>query len=236
MGVLAQQLISMSFITLLWGAASECSDNDQFKDHAGDACISWVGYDCSRSGFPADQEAALLANCKKSCDVCPTVANVAPVATTTTTMQTPPLPSSSQPCCDNKTFRDPYGDTCASWRGFDCKGSRLQADLLTNCRASCAAFVVCSSESCPPDDENFIDQEGYTCKSWTGYDCLLSGYQARNQKELLAKCMKACGLCPSIVCGESTVAGTSPQPCSDNDAFTDYDGDTCRYPSLLCLG
>jgi hypothetical protein len=51
-----------------------CTDNASFVDAQGYKCSGWVGYDCTRAsedyGYTAAQEAAILANCKKTCNQC----------------------------------------------------------------------------------------------------------------------------------------------------------------------
>ncbi|MCU0660756.1 MAG: hypothetical protein MUC50_00335 [Myxococcota bacterium] len=59
-----------------------CADNASFVDAQGYKCSGWVGYNCTRAaedyGYTAAQEAAILANCKKTCNQCSTTTDLCP--------------------------------------------------------------------------------------------------------------------------------------------------------------
>mmetsp|Transcript_167195 Transcript_167195/g.537041 ORF Transcript_167195/g.537041 Transcript_167195/m.537041 type:complete len:584 (-) Transcript_167195:26-1777(-) len=167
-----------------------CCDISEFVSPGGEMCQDWAGLDCASAGsygYSHIEIAWLLGNCSATCKLC-----------------TDCEPSNAA-CCDNLAFLDATGDACKLWQTFDCNSAasalgytlEQQDDLLRNCPLSCAA---CSTGSDCLDSVTFVDEKGFSCASWSGFDCSSAaaafGYAPRGEAELLRQCRRSCGRCP----------------------------------------
>lgn len=159
---------------------NSCCDDPDYLDSYGEECHTWKGYDCP-SYEP--QNAGLLQKCMATCKQCPS------------------CEATNLQCCDTVGYRDAVGDSCSSWRGYDCTRSRFLRnselrDLQNNCPKSCG---WCSPGTDCTDEEEWLDSYGFACIHWRGYDCSKAtanfGYKADVQAELLKRCPLTCGLC-----------------------------------------
>jgi len=127
--------------------------------------------------------------------------------------------------CDDGNFLP--GDGC-SWdctpeRGFVCASWSSDMNNLGDCA----------------DDLSFIDALGFSCSSWSGYDC--SSYFGYSEEELQAvqsACSNSCNVCNQrlegacwSVCGDGIRAG--PEQCDDGNGMND---DGCSSACTLESG
>jgi hypothetical protein len=196
-----------------------CLDTPDWKDAKGYTCSSWSdSEDCSKigkrimlRGYTLDELVEVLDNCKASCKLCRTWADVGSKIV--------------KGCEDTEDFVDEKGRECSDWRKFPFNGRCEQRapflgyttggkkQLLENCRESCKVCFNPKTGSKKDNDddsegagcadtEDFTDALGKPCSSWEGnrfkpIDCnrAYAGYTVFQQQEVVANCPQSCGLC-----------------------------------------
>lgn len=111
-------------------------------------------------------------------------------------------------------YLDAEGYTCSSWTGYDCTNypgysSAELADVQSNCPNSCG---VCSPGTDCTNNEGWLDEKGYDCHSWQGYDCSqaeIFGYTDSGEAAVLQHCPLACAMCSPLSSSTSSSASTS---------------------------
>eukprot|EP00438_Fugacium_kawagutii_P010043 Skav212675 [mRNA] locus=scaffold1227:830280:832126:- [translate_table: standard] len=130
---------------------NSCCDDPDHLDSYGATCDTWKGYDCLAYPF----EVGLLQKCAATC------------------LQCPLCEATNTACCDVGGYLDAEGYACSSWIRYDCTNyagfsSAELADLQSNCPLSCG---LCSPGTDCTNNEGWLDEKGYDCHSWQGYDC-----------------------------------------------------------------
>ena len=164
-----------------------------FHDASGYTCSQWAGYDCTTAdadgdagwGFSPEEKQELLENCRRDCHVCDTGTAL---------------------CADTPGFVDAKGYSCSDWRGpYNCGDAESEyafshdeaEELRANCRRGCG---LCDSgtETCA-NTPGFVDEKGWVCADWAGYDCAAAeaeyAFSQEGVEALRANCRAECGSC-----------------------------------------
>eukprot|EP00443_Scrippsiella_acuminata_P051060 CAMPEP_0115566616 /NCGR_PEP_ID=MMETSP0271-20121206/103674_1 /TAXON_ID=71861 /ORGANISM="Scrippsiella trochoidea, Strain CCMP3099" /LENGTH=528 /DNA_ID=CAMNT_0003000925 /DNA_START=138 /DNA_END=1721 /DNA_ORIENTATION=- len=177
---------------------NRCCDNGNYLSASAETCHDWAGYNCSSAwqyGYSDVETIWLLGNCSATCGLCQD------------------CEPSNADCCDKPAFVDALGDACKHlgdacklWQNYDCHEaasiwgytSRQQEEVLSNCPFSCG--ICAKSDDCL-DSLTFVDEGGYICAEWEGFDCTLAvekyGYSAHGEAEVLSMCLLTCKQCPA---------------------------------------
>jgi hypothetical protein len=111
------------------------------------------------------------------------------------------------------------GATTVDGGGDDVCGGGENA---SSCPADCSSDPGPEPGQCV-DSAGFVDEQGYDCADWVGYDCERAveewGYSRAGENAIIANCRASCELCP---------AGSDPEPvCADTQSFADEQGCDC---------
>ena len=175
------------------GGGDDCVNTPWFHDASGYTCSQWAGYDCTTAdadgdagwGFSPEEKQELLENCRRDCHVCDTGTAL---------------------CADTPGFVDAKGYSCSDWRGpYNCGDAESEyafshdeaEELRANCRRGCG---LCDSgtETCA-NTPGFVDEKGWVCADWAGYDCAAAeaeyAFSQEGAEALRANCRAECGSC-----------------------------------------
>jgi len=174
---------------------SEAKKKPPCFDSSGPDGSGWIGFSCAKVPKAWCSDPPTGANCPLRCGTCPGgVSGPAGDPLVPPTPATPATPAPTPPpaptgCEDSDTFKDPYfGDTCKSWKGFQCTGHSFSDELVKYCPRACKTCTPAAPEGCQ-DSHDYTDPVyGDSCAQWSRYIC--TGYSM--SAELVAACPLAC--------------------------------------------
>ncbi|CAE8654690.1 unnamed protein product, partial [Polarella glacialis] len=113
---------------------------------------------------------------------------------------------------------------CRHMHLTDCSLQKLRLQVSTG--SMCGATASSVDRNCK-DEESFVDEKGYFCDAWIGYDCSKAAtekwsYSQSGQAMLMQKCKLSCGLCEL-----KDPCPCLDRNCKDEESFVDEKGYFC---------
>eukprot|EP00930_Biecheleria_cincta_P062196 TRINITY_DN4769_c0_g1_i1.p1 TRINITY_DN4769_c0_g1~~TRINITY_DN4769_c0_g1_i1.p1 ORF type:complete len:1725 (+),score=155.69 TRINITY_DN4769_c0_g1_i1:24-5198(+) len=243
-------LHGLPLLCLICGAWS-CSDDATFQDRLKNGCTAWAGYDCNDTypGYSEDDMVAVRSKCPVACELC----NLETSAVRSSTTASGAFVTGAS-CMDNSSFQDVKGFRCESWAGHDCRtllsgySEQDMAAVRLGCPVACrecnaesvsasssttASSVSVATAPCM-DNSSFKDVLGFSCTSWTVFNCSAShfGYSTQDMAAVRSGCPVSCDECnaESNAASASTTASVvfvATAPCVDDSSFEDVRGFPC---------